>query len=295
MPDALPAVLFADVSGSTALYGKLGDRGALAAVDSVLQALRRATEQAGGRVIKTIGDEIMSVFPSAAAAVRAARGMQTAVDALPAFGGARLGVRIGLHAGPILEERGDVFGDAVNTAARMTRIANAGQIMTTLATVRLLPEAERAGARDLDRLPVKGKQVDVSVCELLWQDSEDLTVQATRIEMAGEGIPRLRLVHGGAPIVMGPEMTSLLIGRDAASDVVIAHRSASRLHGRIDRRRDKYFYVDLSTNGTFVAIPGEPELLLRREEIMLRGRGRLAYGHPASDARAEIVDYAVEG
>lgn len=86
----------------------------------------------------------------------------------------------------------------------------------------------------------------------------------------------------------------MLIDRDASNHIVIRHRSASRLHGRIERRRDKYYYTDLSTNGTYVVVAADTELLLRREQIMLRGQGRLAYGHSAADARAEVVLFDLE-
>ena len=66
------AILFADVSGSTSLYEKLGDQRALAAVESVLAELRKSIASQRGRVIKTIGDEVMAVLPSADAAMQAA-------------------------------------------------------------------------------------------------------------------------------------------------------------------------------------------------------------------------------
>lgn len=293
MAERVLAVLFADVSGSTSLYEKLGDRAALQAIASVLTVLREATGELDGRVVKTLGDEIMAVFPSAAAAARCALAMQNRVSALPPFGKIRLGVRIGLHAGPVLEAGGDVFGDAVNTAARMTELAKSGQIATTEATVEALPAALRTATRDLDRLAIKGKQDEVRVYELIWRDDEDLTVAGTRGAVLLPADRGLRLRHGEHTLVMGAELPTVLIGRDAGNHIVIRHRSASRLHGRIERRRDKYFYTDLSTNGTYVVV-ADAELLLRREQIMLRGEGRLAYGHPAADPRAELVHFALE-
>ena len=105
--------------------------------------------------------------------------------------------------------------------------------------------------------------------------------------------PVLRLEHGERTLVMSEALSTVLIGRDAASDIVIAHRGASRLHGRIERRKDKFYYTDLSTNGTYVTVAGDAEIRLRREEIMLRGSGQLAYGHSSADARAELVRYAL--
>ena len=122
MTSRVLAILFADVGGSTALYEKLGDRRALKAVESVLDELRAATAALEGRVVKTLGDEIMAVFPTAAAAAQAATGMQERVSGMKAFGGLRLGVRIGFHAGPVLEEGGDFFGDAVHRRHGLNRV-----------------------------------------------------------------------------------------------------------------------------------------------------------------------------
>jgi adenylate cyclase len=227
-------------------------------------------------------------------AARSAACMQGRIAALPAFGDTRLGVRIGLHAGSVLEEGGDVYGDAVNTAARMTELAKSGQIVTTGATVEALPEQLRDATRDLDLLAVKGKQDELHVYELLWRDDEDLTVLGTRGAVPLAGDCGLRLQHGGRTLLMGADLPMVLLGRDTDNNIVIQHRSASRLHGRIERRRDRYFYTDLSTNGTYVTIAADAEILLRREQIMLRGRGRLAYGHAAADPRAELVLFSVE-
>ena len=87
---ALPAgpvtltVLFADVSGSTKLYDALGDTQAKAMVDECIGIMRAVVAKYGGRVIKTIGDEVMCVLPQADTGLLAATDMQTKVSALPA-------------------------------------------------------------------------------------------------------------------------------------------------------------------------------------------------------------------
>ena len=117
------AILFADLSGSTSLYEKLGDQRALVAVESVLTEMRKSIALHQGRVIKTIGDEIMAVLPSADAAMQAACDMQIRIAAIAPIDNVRLAIRAGFHYGPAIEEGGDFFGDAVNTAARMTGFA----------------------------------------------------------------------------------------------------------------------------------------------------------------------------
>jgi len=83
----------------------------------------------------------------------------------------------------------------------------------------------------------------------------------------------------------------LTLGRDQQNDVMIADRKASRLHARIERRRDKFVLVDHSSNGTYVTVEGEPELTLRREELVLRGRGRVSFGHAHQDDPTEFLDF----
>ena len=288
------AVLFADVSGSTALYEKLGDRAALAAVESVLNLLKRAVAVQQGRVVKTIGDEVMAVFESADAALQAAVDMQTQVSELPAVGDVCLGIRVGFHAGPVLEERGDVFGDAVNTAARLAGLANGGQIITSGPTVDALSPLLRDSTRDLDALPVRGKHDEIRVFEVLWQDVGTITFMAPRGARSPAAEPTLAVEHAGRVLRMAPGVGRILFGRDQSNDVVIADKMASRVHGRIERRRDKFYYVDLSSNGTYVTNEGDVELLIRRDQLMLRGRGRISFGHSSGDADAEVVTFSCE-
>ena len=75
------AVLFADVSGSTRLYETLGDERALATVGRCVELMREACDGHAGRVIKTIGDEVMAVFPLADEAAQAAAVMQARIGA----------------------------------------------------------------------------------------------------------------------------------------------------------------------------------------------------------------------
>jgi predicted component of type VI protein secretion system len=74
---------------------------------------------------------------------------------------------------------------------------------------------------------------------------------------------------------------------------VLADRKASRVHARIERRRDKFLLVDQSSNGTYVTFAGESEIVLRREELILRGHGQIAFGHSIAESSEEIVEFSV--
>jgi len=290
---AAPAVLFADISGSTTLYESLGDTNAKSMIDECLQAMRKATARHGGRVVKTIGDELMCVFPDADRGALAASEMQLAISSLPAVSGVRRAIRVGFNAGPLIESEGDVFGDTVNTAARMAGLAKGEQIITTAGTVALLSPMLRETTRRIAALSVKGKGDEVEVCEVLWQAGDDLTMATASITLPPAGETKLELKHGTERVVLEGSGARCVLGRDATSGIVLADRKASRVHARIERRRDKFFLVDQSTNGTYVTFAGEAEIALRREEVMLRAQGRIAFGHSLAESEEETVDFVL--
>ena len=287
------AVLFADVAGSTTLYETLGDRAALRAIDSVLELLKHSVGGQNGQVVKTTGDGVMAVFDDPDSAVGAATEMQSRVSALAPFGSTQLAVRIGFHAGEVLEENGDCFGDAVNVAARMAGVANGGQIITTAWTVSRLSPLLRHGTREVAMLPVKGKRDEMQVCEVVWQTGDQVTMFASRdTRLAAEAV--LTVTIDQRTLVMGSELPLVQIGRDVANHVVVPDVMASRLHGRIERRGGKYYYVDLSTNGTYITLDGDSETLLRRDQAMLRGRGTICCGQSAAEEGATTLRFALE-
>ena len=284
--------MFADVSGSTSLYEKLGDQRAMAAIDSVLSELRKSTVLQSGHVVKTIGDEVMAVFPSVDAAMQAACDMQSRVAAIPQSDNTRLGIRVGFHFGPAIEEKGDYFGDAVNTAARMAGLAKSGQIITSGPTVDALSPLLKASTREIDALQVKGKQDEIRIFEVIWHDSADLTAMADRDQPVNTPASSLALTYGAQTLKLGAAQKSVSLGRDAGNDMVVPDKMASRVHCKVEFRRGNFFLVDQSTNGTYVTVEGDAEILLKREQIMLRGRGVISLGHTASSKDAELVAFA---
>ena len=119
--------MFADIAGSTKLYDTLGDELARAKVAKAIETMSEITRQNSGDVIKTIGDEVMCKFPTAEDAGTAAWEMQEKFEEETESNtdGSPVSIRIGMHFGPAILEGGDVFGDAVNVAARMAAQAKA--------------------------------------------------------------------------------------------------------------------------------------------------------------------------
>jgi len=285
------AILFADISGSTRLYEVLGDVRARERTAQCLATLTGVIQQHGGTVIKTIGDEVMSTFPSADAAVQAACTMQETVAAEVLPGETPLDIRVGLHFGTALMESGDVFGDAVNVAARIVALAKARQILTTGQTFTTLSPVLRAGTRHMDRAQVKGKQEEIDVYEVIWRE-EDLTrMEGYQIPSAGSQA-HLQLRFRGQELEVTHQRPVITIGRGQQNDIIVLDTLASRLHARIEHRRGKFFLIDQSTNGTYVFIQGSEKAYLRREELALRGTGMISLGRAVSEDSPEAIHFA---
>jgi adenylate cyclase len=287
------AVLFADVSGSTKLYETAGDAVAHAAIEKCVNLMREKTVQATGRVIKTIGDEVMSAFPTADAAADAAIEMQSGIAELPAVGTTKIGIRIGFNFGPIVERDGDIFGDAVNLAARLSHVATKDQIITAKDTVMRMSPMLKSSTRAITTIQVKGKAEEIQVYELIWQQSADMTTLASTKSIFKPKKTQLRLKVQGTEVILSQEKPAVALGRDATADVVIRERMASRAHGKIERRLDKFILTDHSANGTYVTVEGDREIVLRREEFTLRGHGWIAFGQPRATS-TDVIEFFCE-
>ena len=174
-------VLFADISGSTALGERLDPESLRGIMSRYFEEMRSAIEQHGGTVEKFIGDAVMAVFgvptvheDDALRAVRAASQMREILDTLNAelerdFG-ARLQVRIGINTGEVVAgdpSAGETFvtGDTVNVAARFEQTAEPGEVVFGEETHRLVRDAVRV--EPVEPLELKGKTDKVPAFRLV--------------------------------------------------------------------------------------------------------------------------------
>lgn len=293
------AILFADIVGSTQLYESLGDDRASEAVQACLKIMRQATENYGGSVIKTVGDEVMATFPSSDDAMNAANQMQQRITNAMRVGPDqhRVAIRIGCHFGAVVVEDRDIFGAAVHTANRMTSQAKAGQILTTQAVVEELTPQWRALARQIDVATPKGQSDEVAVFEVLWQP-EEATNMLPSIDPAAKaeaGAGRLRLRFRGQEVVVGESgKPSITMGRADENDVVVKGNLISRIHARIDLARTRFVLVDESTNGTFIQPDGGEEVYVRRDSAVLSGSGVISMGRVAARGTPLAIEFAVD-
>lgn len=290
------AIVFADICGSTKLYDILGDQVARAKVAETLDSITEVVKTHNGTVIKTIGDEVMCTFPTAEEAANACKEMHESLEEVNANieGSTVIAIRVGMHFGPAILEGGDVFGDAVNLAARMAAQAKANQIITTFSTIEKLSPVLRASTRFIDHAPIKGKHEEIDIYEIIWQE-EDVTRMATgMLDMKKTPEVRLRLKYEDRDIVINKQRPSIILGRSKDCDLPVNEKLASRQHVRIELRRDKFFIIDQSTNGTHVRIDNGDDAFLRREEMHIIGNGQISLGKGFNENPTEVVRFTHE-
>ena len=289
------AILFADIVGSTRLYESMGDALARELVSQCLDLMTEQITRFEGTVIKTIGDEIMCTFPDAEKAAESSMAMQEAIiEDLPDINvntPSTMTIRIGLHFGSAILEGGDVYGDAVNVAARMAGLAKGGQIITTQHTADALPTFLRSSTRHLDRIPVKGKSDLIDIFEVIWQP-EEVTRIATNVLKKETKSISLRLVYNDKVMRLDETSGTVTLGRGKKVDFIVDDAMASREHARIECRRDKFVLTDQSTNGTYVETE-EGVVYLRREETTLTGAGKISFGRDLAQAQ-EVVCFTLD-
>jgi adenylate cyclase len=290
-------ILFADIAGSTKLFETRGDVEARALTSAVLNALSQITTRNQGRVIKTIGDEIMCTFPAPMQALQASVEMQRRVSGDMVWARDHLAIRVGLHHGEALLEDGDVYGDAVNTAARMGQLSKREQIVTTSSTVEGLVNNAAFRIRSLGEALVKGKLQAVDIVDVLWQeDTSNVTMVAKAIRLDQLGVTqKLVLRVKGELIELGDSSPSFGMGRDPTNPCVVDNEWVSRNHALIEFQRGQFLITDRSTNGTYVKIGTDDEIRLHRDSMPLRKSGSISLGQSQEKDPASTVYFQFTG
>ena len=162
---ARAALLFTDLTGSTALYTKVGDAAAFRLVDDHFDVMRAIVKQFDGVVVKTMGDAVMAAFEDDRQCARAA------IEALARFGtfrasqahGEHVDIKVGLFAGAcyVVTANGalDYFGQTVNVASRVQHLANSAEVVLPAETYESLTAEEKASLVVLERFAATVKGV----------------------------------------------------------------------------------------------------------------------------------------
>ena len=290
------AVLFADICGSTALYDELGDDTARRLVSQCINILIHEVSVHHGALVKTIGDEVMCTFPTVEDAFNAACAMQRANRDNWPPGDKPVYIRVGFHYGEVIREGHDVFGDTVNTAARITSMTRAGQILTTPAVGHNLPPELKQITRHIMRTELKGKQEQIDIYLVRWEaeDMESTRIMIPAFRNPSTEIEELVLSCGEQTHCINKDKRKVMMGRGDACDLVVTTHLASRQHALIEFRAGKFVVADQSTNGTYVKFSDGHIVRVNREEVILQGKGSISLGEAHGDDTDSIIEFVTK-
>ncbi|MEE8517983.1 MAG: adenylate/guanylate cyclase domain-containing protein, partial [Dehalococcoidia bacterium] len=182
LPEGTVTILFTDVVGSTDLTTSRGDEAAQEIMRAQRDLTRQQVEEHSGHEVKGLGDGFMVAFTTARQAVACAVGIQRALEEhnrqQPLD--EQIQVRIGLNTGEVIHEEEDLFGEAVNAAARIAAKAKGRQILVSDTVKGLLGRAEDVELVDRGRFRLKGFPERWRLFEVVWQ--EEATTAPTLVE-----------------------------------------------------------------------------------------------------------------
>jgi len=211
-------ILFADIGGSASLYEKVGDAEAHRLIADSLARMKLAVQHNNGTVLRTVGDSVLASFESCDQAYLGAKSIQLNHQGLD------LRVRVGFHTGSVIPDGGDVYGHAVNIAARVAEFARVDEIVATLESARRLSPEYRRFATTANEINVKGIPVPVAIQRLLWREDENA---ATRLASHQDYLTdqpahmQLSIQYGATSLLAGDDLSDVTLGRADENHVAV--------------------------------------------------------------------------
>ncbi len=290
-------ILFADICGSVPLYKAAGDHHALALVSERIDTAALIAREHGGDIVRSKGDDLLCTFTDAEEALRAARRM-TQVQRDSA---AR--VRVALHHGRFIRARGDIFGDAVNLAARVLGLGRADEVLATAEYYAQLAPTERTALRKLGDHTLKGVDGSVMIFAALpVADADKAQAQRTVSTLTRTFDPTPGRTAAAATLVVECGATrarcadgeTLRIGRAPTCDILVPLSWVSREHASVTIRDGKLTLTDHSSTGTHVRLADGHTFVVRRETVLLAGPGVIIPGGEQEESAGFEVSFRVE-
>lgn len=214
----LAAIMFTDLVGSTSATAR-SERAGLALRDQHRELVRRSVSRYQGRVVESPGDETLSVFDSALGAASAALAIQAALRSQT-----DLRVSIGLHLGETVLRSGEIFGDAVNLAARVRALAGPGEILASAELVHSIRGQPHIGAESRGEHELKNVGRPVAVFAL------------SSAALASDGVTLRADVLSGTALGRRPGTRTRVVAASIVAAILVVAASLWRL------RESEYFW-----------------------------------------------------
>ena len=167
--DGTVTIMFSDIVESTTLYETLGDLRGSELIRTHNEIFRREVAAHRGHEVQTFGDSFMIAFSSVRRAVLCAIALQRAFAAYSdSHADLPIRIRIGLHVGEAVRESTDFFGRAVILAARISSLAQGGQILVSSTLHDVAVSAGDLRFSPVGERPLKGLAGTHRIYELIW-------------------------------------------------------------------------------------------------------------------------------
>ena len=292
-------VVFADITGSTALFESVGNVKATETITGLTSWIGEVCENHQGRVVKYTGDGVLLLFSQSLDAIEAVvelqqlhqKRLQSWHDPL------KMGLQVGVARGNIVEQQGDCYGDAVNIASRLSDLSGPDQILVSDAVIRELPKNSLLRSHSLGPLGIRGRSETCVVHQIEWQSglSTDAFTMPGRLlphPCAGNPSPDIFIELSWLDITA--EFTSIALpvfmGRDINAQLVMKDPRVSRKHAQINWHAGKFHLEDTSSYGTWLRFSDSWAIIsLRRQECALPIAGEIALGASFDDLTAPTV------
>ncbi len=299
-------VVFTDLHGSTAVFEALGNARATESVTQITTWITVQCEKHGGRLVKTLGDGVMVIFLDPSQAVAAVVDIQRLhhKKTVRLQSGLRLPIRIGLASGEVEMVADDCYGDAVNVASRLCDLCGPHQIWASASTLETVQEVRGSNFRMLGPIHIRGRAEPCNVFQIEWREEEPSDFLTMQAQLSPEDLLDLGDALGREVVLQWMDTVKsfksfelpIHIGRVKSVEFVVNDPRVSRTHARLEWRNGCVMLVDMSSYGSWVRFSeaGGADVLLRREECVLHGKGELALGASFADLSAPTVTFTIK-
>ena len=286
------AILLADVSGSTPLYERFGDEKASKMVFECVEEMQQIAERRSGEFVRSKGDDVLCLFKDADSA------LVTAKEILDMGEIGIVSVHAGLHWGSVVRRGDELFGGALNVAARLSSRAKENEVLMSSHFADKISPEQNVDLRPMGEITLRGTVVPTEIYAMLATVDDGTTkmISQTQIfklqeEFAKSGAS-ISLVCGEweRKVNEGYEVT---IGRSNTCDLVLPEAWISRIHASISVHGGLVEFTDRSAAGCTLNFGDQSGYFIRRQTVALTGSGTIELGGTTMGTALPKIDFTV--